>query len=169
MKKVAIIYGSSTGVTADIADRIRGEMYEAAPTVIDVANVGSSAVFEEYDVLILGTSTWGSGDLQDDWQNKLSLLSNANLSGKTVAFFGIGDSSTFSDTFVDGMGTLYDTVKGKGVALVGSVATAGYSYDNSLAEVAGELVGVAIDEANEPDQTETRIKSWISSYKNRIA
>lgn len=169
MKKIAIIYGSSTGVTADVANKIKGVLADLTPELFDVAKIASSADFEQYDVLILGTSTWGAGDLQDDWQDKLKFLVGADLSGKTVAFFGTGDSSTFSDTFVDGMGTIYQAVKDKNVTLVGQVDTAGYSYDSSLAEVDGKLVGVAIDEANEPDSTDDRIQSWISLFKSSIA
>ena len=57
--------------------------------------------------LILGTSTWGFGDLQEDWDAFLGSLTKMNLTGKTIALFGLGDSSTYSDTFVDGMGIIY--------------------------------------------------------------
>jgi flavodoxin I len=34
------------------------------------------------------------------------VLKNANLSGKTIALFGCGDSESYSDTFCDGMGII---------------------------------------------------------------
>ena len=34
--------------------------------------------------LILGTSTWGAGELQDDWYDGLKVLQGADLSGKTI-------------------------------------------------------------------------------------
>lgn len=168
MKSVAIIYGSSTGATAKVADRIKKEISEPVAVVIDVAKIPGSLKFEEYDLLILGTSTWGAGDLQDDWQDKLPLLKGANLSSKTVALFGLGDSSAFSDTFVDGMEALYKIVAGKGATVVGSVSTLGYSYSSSLAEINGVLIGLALDEENEPELTDERIKSWILSFKNNL-
>ena len=35
--------------------------------------------------LILGTSTWGAGEMQDDWYDGIKTLKGADLSGKTVA------------------------------------------------------------------------------------
>ena len=52
------------------------------------------------DLVVLGTSTWGVGDLQDDWAAQLSKLQAADLSGRKVALFGEGDQTGFGDRFV---------------------------------------------------------------------
>ena len=107
MSKIGIFYGTTTGVTEDAAKKI-GEKLDGA----DVYNIaGNEDKLGDYDVLILGTSTWGFGDLQDDWQTALDALSNLDLKGKKVAYFGSGDQMTFSDTYVDGMGILNETVE----------------------------------------------------------
>lgn len=41
---------------------------------------------------ILGSSTWVSGDLQDEWYDAFGILKSSDLSGKAVAVFGCGDS-----------------------------------------------------------------------------
>ena len=91
MAKVGIFYGSTTGVTEDIANRIAEKIDGAEVFNID----GNVDELENYDVLLLGTSTWGFGDLQDDWQAVLDDLANLNLAGKKVAYFGSGDQGTF--------------------------------------------------------------------------
>ena len=62
-------------------------------------------------------------------------LRGADLSGKTVALFGCGDSESYPDTFVGGMGELYQAVVGAGAHVVGAVPVDGYTFDASDAVV----------------------------------
>ena len=99
MKKTVIIYGSSTGTCEELAGRIGARL-----GVDDVIGVGDldDSVIASNDNLILGTSTWGAGEMQDDWYDGVRTLRGADLSGKTVALFGCGDSESYPDTFVGG-------------------------------------------------------------------
>jgi flavodoxin I len=160
MSRIAVIYGSSTDNTKGIAEIIAEKLSDNDVTLLDVSRL-STKDFESYPNLILGTSTWGLGDLQDDWDSSLSKLENADLEGKAIAFFGLGDSGSYPDTFVDGMGILYKSVRGKGAKMIGAFPIDGYDYDSSLAEVDGNFVGVAIDEDNESNKTIERIDRWI--------
>ncbi len=114
MSKVLVIYGSTTGNTESAAKTIAQQLSGHEVECMDVSNV-SKADFESATTLILGTSTWGFGDLQDDWDSALDTLRSANLSGKSVAFFGYGDSSSYPDTFVDGMSYLKEAAVGAGI------------------------------------------------------
>ena len=89
MKKIVIIYGSSTGTTQGVAEAIASRL--DVKDVFDVATITKGQV-EPYDVLILGTSTWGDGELQDDWNDGINVIKSVNLAGKDVALFGCGDS-----------------------------------------------------------------------------
>jgi len=103
--------------------------------------------------------------LQDDWYDFLAKIKKLDLSGKFVAIFGCGDSSSFSDTFCDAIGTIYTDLQDTGCTFIGNVATDGYSYDDSAAVIDGQFVGLPLDELNEDDQTESRLDSWIDSLK----
>lgn len=59
--------------------------------VINVTDLNAS-VLADNENFILGTSTWGAGEMQDDWYDGIKTLKGADLSGKTVALFGCGDS-----------------------------------------------------------------------------
>jgi len=89
----------------------------------------------------------------------------ADLTGKTVALFGCGDSEGYSDTFCGGMAELYQAVKDKGTNIVGTVATDGYTYDDSEAVVDGKFVGLALDDVNEDDKTDARIDAWVAEIQ----
>lgn len=164
MNKTIVIYGSSTGTCQSIAEKIASKLKVEA---IDVQTLDAGVV-DSYDNLIIGTSTWGAGELQDDWYDGLKLLQGANLSGKTIAIFGCGDCESYGDTFVSAMGELYNGLKGSGAAFIGRVPTASYNFSDSEAVVDGEFVGLALDDVNEEDKTDERIDAWIESIKDKL-
>lgn len=165
MKIIGIFYGSSSGNTEGVAKQIQAEFGADNAQVFDVAKATKDDL-EKFDNLIFGTSTWGFGELQDDFDGFMKQIEAANLSGKTVALFGCGDQESYSDTFVDGMGLVWQSLQGKGCNIVGQTSTEGYSYSNSQSDVEGKFVGLAIDENNQSDQTADRVKAWGEVLKN---
>ena len=164
MKKTVIIYGSTTGTCEGLASKIAAELGANSNGAIDVVNVAKldGSVIAGAENLILGTSTWGSGDLQDDWYDAIESLKSANLAGKTVAIFGCGDSLSYPDTFCGGMAELYNAAKAAGATVIGSVPTDGYTYLDSASIVDGRFVGLALDEDNESNKTDDRIAAWVA-------
>ncbi|MGL5123693.1 MAG: flavodoxin [Fusobacteriaceae bacterium] len=157
--KIGIFYGSTTGVTEDIAKRV-GTLLKA-----DIMEVSEISKVEEYDIAIFATSTWGMGDLQDNWQEALDTLKVKNLAGKKIAFIGIGDQESFGDSFVDGIGIIYEEIKDKGIILIGQTSTDGYSYSNSRGILNGDFLGLVIDENNQSNLTDKRIELWSEVIK----
>lgn len=165
MKKIGIFYGSTTGVTEGVAERLAEKLGVDSADVhsVDSASADDTA---PYEVLLLGSSTWGAGDLQDDWYDFLEKLQTANLNGKLVALFGCGDSSSFSDTFCDAIGNIHQGLANSGCTFIGAVDADGYSYDDSSSVVDGKFVGLALDEVNEDDKTDERLDAWVAQLKN---
>jgi len=167
MANCAIFYGSTTGNTKDAAKTLRQLLGEEAVDLIDVSNADPEKMLA-YPYLIWGSSTWGSGDLQDDWEAFLAELNGTDLSGKKIAFFGLGDQEGYPDEFVDAMGILYETAVQKGATPVGSWPTEGYIYDHSKAVVDGQFVGLALDEDNQSDQSDERLKTWAETLHRQF-
>lgn len=167
MKNICVIYGSSTGTCQGLAEKIGQQLSVQDDGIIDVQNL-SADVVNKYDVLILGTSTWGAGEMQDDWYDGVKVLKQAGLQGKAVAVFGCGDSESYSDTFCGGMTELYNAAKDAGATMMGEVATDGYNFDDSEAVVDGKFVGLALDEVNEDDKTDSRIEAWVEELKKNL-
>lgn len=164
MKDTIIVYGSTSGNCEGVANRIAEALGVASSSVISASNL-TSEVVGKAENLILGSSTWGSGDLQDEWYDGVEVIKSTNLAGKTVAVFGCGDSCGFSTTFCEAMKTLYDAAESAGAAMIGSVSTDGYTFDDSAAVVDGKFVGLALDEDNESGKTDERIAAWIEIIK----
>ena len=167
MNKTCIIYGSSTGTCEELASRIAGKLGVDSSDVLEAASI-SSEQLDGYQNLILGTSTWGAGELQDDWYDGVAVIKKSNLSGKTVAIFGCGDSEGYSDTFCGGMAELYNAAKEAGANVIGSVSTDGYTFDDSEAVVDGKFVGLALDEVNEDNKTDERIDAWVGEIVPKL-
>lgn len=166
MANIGIYYGSDNGTTQGVAQDLAKGLNVSKDNVFDVGS--ASADFSAYDVVLFGTSTMGLGDLQDDWDGFMSKVKKADLSGKKVALFGCGDSSSYSDTFCDGVGKIYDAIKDKGCTFIGKVSTDGYTFDDSEALVDGQFVGLLIDEDNESSLTRERIETWLEALKEEI-
>ncbi len=164
MSKIAIFYGSSTGntenVSKTIAKKLNADLYNVADNPIDK--------ILEYDNLIFGSSTWGIGDLQGDWEGFLPELAKANLSGKTVAIFGLGDSCSYGESFVDAIGLIYEAIENKGCKIVGKVDALKYNFDTSKAIEDGFFVGLPLDEDNESNLTSERIDKWIEELSKHF-
>ncbi len=161
MNKTCVVYGSSTGTCEAIAGKIADKLGVPAADVYNVADFSADTV-AAYQNLILGTSTWGAGDMQDDWYDGVKVLAAADLKGKVVALFGCGDSESYCDTFCGGMAELYGAVTNGGATVVGQVSTDGYTFDDSAAVVDGHFVGLALDDVNEDDRTDSRIDAWVA-------
>lgn len=165
MKKTVIIYGTSTGTCEDLASRIGAKL--GVDNIINVTDLDENVIAEN-DNLILGTSTWGAGEMQDDWYDGIKVIKSADLSGKTVALFGCGDSGSYPDTFVGGMAEIYNAVKTAGANVIGAVSTEGYTFDDSESVVDGKFVGLALDEVNEDDKTDERINAWVEEIQPNL-
>jgi flavodoxin I len=164
MKKTVVVYGSSTGTCEAIAEKIGAKL---GAEVLNVQDLTADIVAANEN-LILGTSTWGAGELQDDWYDGLKVLQSADLKGKVVALFGCGDCESYGDTFVGGIGELYDGIKDSGARFVGSVSTDGYTFDDSAAVVDGQFVGLPLDDVNEDNMTDGRIDAWIAQISPNL-
>ena len=163
MNKINVIYGSTTGATQSAAETI-AKLLDA--DCVEISNATAESF--KAPVLILGTSTWGCGDLQDDWQNGLSLLENADLSNTKVALFGQGDQYGFGDTYVNGMAQLCQVALSKGATILGKTSAEGYSHTASEAEKDGVFCGLALDDSNQADLTDSRIAAWVEQLKAEL-
>lgn len=168
MDKVLVVFGSTNGNTEDAAQLI-SEQLGGSATVENVADLNDASGFLEYDLLLLGTSTWGEGDLQDDWEDFIDKLDSVDLSRKKVALFGLGDQSAFGHVFVNGIRIIYDKVTERGATVIGHWKDEGYDYEASEAVIDGQFVGLPLDADNQDDLTVERVRAWLQKVKSEAA
>jgi flavodoxin I len=161
----AIFFASSTGNSEEIASKISSklddiEVFDLAGTKIDKIN--------NYDKIILGGSTWGDGELNDDWEDAWADFCKLDLSNKTIALFGLGDQESYSDEFCSALGIIYEQINSMGAKIIGFTSTKGYYHDSSKAQLEDKFVGLILDEDNQSDLTDERIENWTNEIKEDI-
>lgn len=163
MTTIGLYYGSNDGTTEDIAYRIKDQIDNLAPGMVEVFNIGQVKPGHvlEWDYLIFGAPTWYIGELQDDWEFFLPGLEELDFSGKKVALFGLGDQYGYSSTYLDAIGLIAEVLIANGAELVGMWPVDGYHFEASLAQVDDHFLGLALDEDNEYKLTDERIQAWI--------
>jgi flavodoxin I len=166
MKKVALIWGSDTGMTEEIVTVLQGIIGSEKTDYHNVYD-GSLELFDQYDHLILGLSTWYDGELQSDWDEFFEQFKEIDFSNKKIAIFGLGDQEGYAEYFVDGIGIIGEVVVANGGQLVGKWKTEGYDYEFSKGEFEpGYFAGLAIDEDNQSDLTDERLEKWVRLLEN---
>lgn len=165
MEKTIIIYGSTTGTCEEIANLIGEKL--GIDEIINASDVSEDEINGAQN-LILGTSTWGEGELQDDWYSGIDVLKSCDLSGKKVAIFGCGDGESYPDTFCSGMAELFNAAQEKGAEIIGGVSTEGYSFSDSASIIDNKFVGLALDNMNQDDLTDSRVDSWTETLNNEL-
>ena len=165
MAKIGLFYGTQTGNTQTIAELIQKELGGAG--VVDLQDVSNVDVrdFDNYECIIIGCPTWNMGELQADWEGLYNELDSVDFKGKKVAYFGAGDQVGYADNFQDAMGILEEKITSLGGKTVGYWPTDGYDFSESKAVRDGKFVGLAIDEDNQSELTDSRVKSWVSQLK----
>ena len=160
--KIAIVYGSTLGNTAKAAQIIAKEFNLENLDVINVAETTPEEL-NEYDKYIFGTSTWGLGDLQSDWEE--FDFSKLKVDNKTVAIFGMGDSEIYAFTYCDSIFKLHKILQKKNANIVGYVSSKDYKFSKSESVVNDMFLGLALDDDNYENLTTPRIVKWVNDIR----
>jgi flavodoxin I len=172
MSKMGIFVGTAGGTSMKIADALVEAFNIDEEDVINMEEDFDDVEDQmmEYDILFLGSSTWGQGDVHFSWVDPILEIEDEDFdfSGKTVAFFGAGDCKKHGEHFCSALGKLHKTFTEAGAKAVGFIPKDGYEYEFSLAQIDGELCGCGIDEHNESEKTDERISLWIDKLKSDL-
>jgi flavodoxin I len=175
MARIGIFFASDTGRTRLVAKQIARKLGEAADAPVNIGRA-TTAEFLAYDRLIVGTPTLGDGELpgqstgltQPGWEEFLPQIAEADLFGKTIAIFGLGDQKKYPGEFVDAIGLLHAAFAARGARLVGRWPAAGYEFTASQAVDGDEFLGLALDQHLQPLLSEARIDAWLATIAGEM-
>lgn len=165
MNKIGIFYGPKKGSVSKIAQIMHNELGESRADLHAIKDCPVQTL-NNYDKLIfgistLGRTTWDSEHDDDDWDVFFPNLDKVNWTGKKVAIYGLGDQINYSDHFVDAIGWLFEKLITLKVEVVGFVSPDEFDFNDSEAFIDGNFVGLPLDEDNEPEKSEQRVKNWL--------
>lgn len=160
--KIAIIYGSTTGnienAAHSIADLLAPNEVELFDIAVDTFDVN------DFDVFIVGISTWEYGGLQEDWIDYFPHFQKLEFSGKICAIFGQGNQEGYDEWFQDGLKDVHDALVKRGARFIGLWPNVGYHFKKSkgLTDDGKYFLGLSLDDDNQPELTEQRIVQWTA-------
>jgi len=167
MAKIGLFYGTETGNTRKVGKMIAKEF--GGDDVVKLHSTAKATAEDlgQYSSLIFGMPTLGDGEMENSFKAFMEQqLESVDLSGKTVALYGLGDQNGYGHEFLDGMVFIYDKVKAKGAKIVGSWSTEGYEFTKSKALLDDDnFFCLAIDEDNQSDETKSRVKQWVAQIR----
>jgi flavodoxin I len=170
MGKIGIFFGTDTGSTRLVAKQIYKQLGSDLADKPKNINKTRPEELLQYDALILGTPSYGVGDLpgravgclESSWQEFIPYLDDIDLTGKPVALFGLGNQERYADRFASSLIQLYRVFYGAGANITGRWSTEGYQFKFSDAVIDNEFVGLVLDQRTQPQLSEERIKIWLA-------
>ena len=165
--RIKLIYGSDTGntelVTEDIIKLLNN---------IEVTTVANLTPEDwDYDRFILGIPTWYDGELQSDWEDYFEEFKTIDFKDKTVAIFGLGDQLGYEEWFCDGIGILAEVIlKNNGRVIGYTDKDETYDFETTPKSIIKEDIfyGLCLDEDNQQELTDLRIKKWVNQIKEKL-
>lgn len=174
--KIGIYFGTNSGTIRLIAKKLAkklGDERVDAPLNVNRASVSQ---FMSHDVLVLGTPTYGSGDLPSaaagiqggSWQEFLGQLEDRDFDGKRIAFYGLGDQGKYTNQFVNGLGKLWRFFVQRGAKTIGRWSTQGYTFAASEAVEGDTFCGLVLDNQSQSLLTDARLDEWARQLKTEL-
>lgn len=173
MDKIGIFFGTDTGTTRLIAKKIAkklGDGVASKPVNVNRIELGDLL---QHDALIFGTPSYGEGDLpgiatgvkDGSWQEFVPKLEGVDMTGKTIALYGLGNQEKYPERFASSLYRLYELFSDCGATVIGDWSTEGYEFTYSRAVVDGRFVGLVIDNNSQGMLTESRLDTWCDQIK----
>ena len=161
-EKIGVFYGSSTGNSEAICDRIQETLGEKIIDLLNVSDADPNKILE-YNHIIISCPTWYEGELQEDWIEFLPKIAALNLTGKKIVMFGMGDQVGYADNFLDALGIIADDLIKAGAKIEGEWPTDGYDFDKSVGLMPDgkHFYGLGLDEENQSELHDERLEKWF--------
>ena len=175
MNKIGLFFGTETGTTRLVAKKMHKMIGdEICDKPINVNRITPEEMMQ-YDALILGTPSYGIGEIpghgasgcfEPNWAEFFDKMpENPDFTGKRIAFFGLGAQERYADRFCSSLYPLVMKFKGWGAEIVGDTSTEGYTFEQSAAVVDGRFLGLIIDQRTQGMFTDERIAQWLAVVK----
>lgn len=167
--KIGLFYGSTTCYTEIAAEKIQSTLNLFPVELHNIKDIPLTEL-NNFDIIILGISTWDYGELQEDWEAKWDDISTLNLENKIIALYGMGDQIGYSEWFQDALGMLNEQVLAVGAFVIGHWPNQGYEFMHSkaLTDDKSHFVGLSLDEDNQYDLSDERIALWCTNLEKEL-
>lgn len=169
MKKIVLLFWVKGGNVERAARKVYSMFDQDTIDIFDVDSFDVDTI-ENYDLIIWGGSTigaerWIDTKADNEWNRFFRKIEEHDLSGKQIAFFGLGDQVLYPDHYVDGLGIFKEEADKVNGTVIGQWPIEGYVFTDSDGMSDGHFFGLALDEDSQDELTDERIKKWTDGIK----
>ena len=166
--KIGLFFGSDTGTTEAITQDFKELRNLTDQEVIEACDMKVED-YARFDFIFIGLPTWYDGDLQSDFEDFYDDFKTIDFTNKIVAMYGLGDQYGYAEYFVDGLGILGKVILENGGKIIGHWPIEGYDFEESKGQLNDtHFYGLALDEDNQMELTEERLKKWIKQVESEL-
>ena len=148
---IGIFYASAKGHTKAACEYLAGKVSGAQ--LIDVKDAKAED-FAKFDVIIVAAPSYGDGELQADWVEKLPLLK--------AAILAVGNQANHPQTLFSGAVDFLPYLKD--AQIFGASDVDGYKFNHSAFFINGKFIGLALDVKGDENYSK-RIDKWVEENK----
>lgn len=169
MSKIASFYGTQMSSNSIAAEAIQKEFgSESIIALYDISKTELSD-FDDYSYMILSSPIFHIGELQSDWEDFYDDLDSINFKSKKIAYFEIGDRVSYPSTFPKVRGIMKEKISELGGKTVSYWSNNSYELADSKTVRDRNFVGLTLDEDNQFESKQQRLKSWVAQLKQKFA
>ena len=123
----------------------------------------------EYDLIILGSPTYGKGNLHYAWNDVLIEMQNLDFKERKFAVFCLGDQRFHEKSFAGAIERLSQPIASHSMKIIGKGWETNNTYSDTTHVLAAKSVlGLIVDDGNEKGQTLERIRLWCGKLKEDL-
>lgn len=161
--KIGVFYSTTTGNT-EVAARIVKDLLGDDADLTEISKADPK-LLPGYELIIAGAPTWNTSAKKErsgtSWDEFLyEKLPDLDMTGVSVACFGLGDAFDYGDNFCDAIEELHDCFKIQGAKMLGYSNNDDYEFQESKSIRDGKFLGLPIDNVNGPYDMGERITEW---------
>lgn len=165
MNKTLLLYWAPGGSVEKVARMLVNQIGADKVDLCDVASCEKEKL-ASYKNIIVGSATVGADNWRDandnnKWNDFFVRTADMDLSGHTIAAFGLGNQVLYPENYLDSLGIMKTEVEKRGGKLVGYWPAEGYDFTDSEGAANGMFFGLALDEDQQPELTQGRIEKWV--------
>jgi flavodoxin I len=168
MKKIAVVFWPRKGSVEKNAKRIINQIGHDHVDLIPLKDLDPDRLLN-YSMLLFGCSTVGADSWRNAWTGNQWFKffvkmknQNTSLKGKKAAIFGLGDQILYPEHFVNEMIEIKKEIESHGADVIGQWPATGYENTGSESIEGAYFIGLALDEQNQPELSQERIKVWLN-------
>lgn len=117
MAQILIAFASMSGNTEEVADHLQSKLEKRGHTItLEEMDELTPSELGHYDAILLGSYTWGDGDLPYEVEEFYEEMEKVDLAGIPAATFGSGDTNY--PKFCEAVHTFEEQLKACGATIV---------------------------------------------------